>query len=150
MTTSSAASVAAPAPRVRSPRLLRLALRLDAAVSGANGAAYLLAAPLLQDVLGLPAGALRAVGCALLVFAAAIWLLASRPTLSARAAAVVVAANLLWVVDSLAVAVAGWGSPTTAGTAWIVLQAAVVGGFAGLQWRALRGGRAQAADMPSR
>ena len=36
--------------------LLRLALRLDAVVTAANGAAYLLAAPLLYDLLGLPAG----------------------------------------------------------------------------------------------
>jgi hypothetical protein len=40
-------------------------------------------------------------------------------------------------------AIAGWGSPETAGTVWIVLQALVVAGFAELQvasapWRAGR------------
>lgn len=49
-----------------------------------------------------------------------------------------IAANALWVAASLAAAAASLSSPTTAGTAWIILQALVVGGFAGLQSYALR------------
>ena len=46
-------------------------------------------------------------------------------------------------LGSLVFAIAGWGSPETAGTVWIVLQALVVAGFAELQvasapWRAGR------------
>src|SRR5215217_5163508 len=65
------------------PSLLRLALRLDAVVTAANGAAYLLAAPLLGDLLGLPAGWLRGVGVFLLLFGAVVWAVA-RPARAAR------------------------------------------------------------------
>ena len=51
----------------RPARLLRLALLLDAAVTGANGVAYLAAAGPLGDLLGLPAGLLRGFGAVLLV-----------------------------------------------------------------------------------
>jgi hypothetical protein len=55
----------------------------------------------------------------------------------------IVAVNAAWVLGSLVFAIAGWGSPETAGTVWIVLQAIVVAGFAELQvasgpWRAGR------------
>jgi len=125
----------------RSPGLLRTALTLDAAITGANGAAYLVAAPVLHDLLGPPVGALRAVGAFLLVFAAVVWFVGSRSTISLRAAGVVVAVNLVWVIDSLAAAALGWGSPTTIGTVWIVLQAAVVSGLAALQWTGIRRAR---------
>ena len=124
--------------RLHSFGLLRLALKLDAVVTGANGAAYLAAAPLLQDVLGVPADALRGVGLFLLLFAAAVWLLSTRSTISKGVAGVVVAVNLLWAVGSVTVAVLGWGTPTAIGAVWIVLQAAVVGGFAALQWTGIR------------
>ncbi len=118
--------------------LLRTALLLDAAVTGLNGAAYLLGAALLDDLLGLPAGPLRGVGVFLLVFAAAVGFLGTRQPVPRGAAWAVVAVNAAWVVDSLATAALGWGSPTAVGTVWIVLQALVVGGFAILQATALR------------
>ena len=138
MTTAPAVSTPVSDNRLHSLGLLRLALKLDAAVTGVNGAAYLAAAPLLQDVLGVPAGALRGVGLFLLVFAATVWLLSTRPTVSTGAAGVVVAINLLWAIDSVVVALSGWGTPTTIGAVWIMLQAAVVGGFAALQWTGIR------------
>ncbi len=52
---------------------VRLALKLDAVVTGANGFAYLAAASLLDGPLGMPASFLRGVGAFLLVFAAAVW-----------------------------------------------------------------------------
>jgi hypothetical protein len=116
--------------------LLRLALRLDAVVTGANGAAYLLAAPLLADLLGLPASWLRGVGAFLLLFGVAVWPVAARPARTAVEA--VVAANALWVAGSVAVVLAGLGSPTTIGAVWLVLQAAVVAAFAVLQAAGLR------------
>lgn len=73
-------------------------LKLDAAVTGANGAAYLVAAN-------------RSATCS---------------------------ASVAWALVSLAAAIAGWGTPTTEGTVWIVLQALVVAGFAELQLTGLR------------
>ena len=42
-----------------------------------------------------------------------------------------------WTIVSL-VALVLWLSPSTAGAVWAVLQALTVGGFAAVQWAALR------------
>jgi hypothetical protein len=137
MTTSTAAGNAAPAP-TRSDSLLRSALRLDAVVTGLNGAAYLAAAPLLDDVLGLSRGLLRGVGVFLLVYAVAVWAVGSGRRISGIAVEAVIGANGLWAVGSVVAVVTGFGSPTTVGAVWLVLQAAVVAGFAALQLAGLR------------
>ncbi len=121
--------------------LLRPALTLDAAVTGLNGVAYLAAAGPLEDLLGLPASWLRAAGAVLLAFAVIVALVSRRPT--AGAVRAIIAVNVLWAAGSIVFALAGWGSPETVGTVWIVLQALVVAGFAELQlasapWRAGR------------
>jgi hypothetical protein len=118
--------------------LLRLALKLDAIVTGANGAAYLIAASPLGELLGLSSALLRGTGAFLLAFAAAVWLTADRPSIPRGSAYAIVAANAAWAVGSLVTGLAGWGTPETAGTVWIVLQAIVVAGFAGLQLAGLR------------
>lgn len=130
MTTQTIATTA------RGPRLLGLALRLDAAVTGANGAAYVALAGPLEDLLGLDAALLRGLGAGLVVFALAVWSTAVRP--SRPAVLAIVATNVLWAAGSVVAAVAGWGSPETVGTVWIVLQAVVVAGFAELQLTGLR------------
>ena len=127
---SAAATVRAPA---QERSLLRLALKLDAAVTGANGAAYVVAAGPLEDLLGLDAALLRGIGVFLLAFAAAVYVAATRPTIPPAAVIAIVVANALWAIDSVVAAAAQWGSPTTAGTVWIALQAVVVAGFACLQ-----------------
>ncbi|WP_116452181.1 hypothetical protein [Blastococcus litoris] len=137
MTTSTAARKAAP-PSTRSDSLLRTALRLDAVVTGANGLAYLAAAPLLDDLLGLPGALLRGAGAFLLAYAVAVWLVGAGPRISRAAVEAVVAANGLWAIGSVVAVVTGAGSPTTVGAVWLVLQAAVVAGFAALQITALR------------
>ncbi|MGY1803100.1 hypothetical protein ACI78T_07450 [Blastococcus sp. SYSU D00922] len=137
MTTSTAAPHAV-SPSTRSGSLLRLALRLDAVVTGANGLAYLTAAPLLDDLLGLPGGLLRGVGAFLLVYAVAVWLVGAGPRINPAAVEAVVAANVLWAIGSVVAVVTGFGSPTTVGAVWLALQAAVVAGFAVLQITGLR------------
>jgi hypothetical protein len=122
----------------RRDRLLPTVLLVDAGVTGLNGAAYLAGAALLDDVLGLPADALRGVGVLLLGFALAVGAVARRAPVNPPAVRAVVAANAGWVAASTAAAVAGWAGPTTLGTVWIALQAAVVAGFAVLQWAGLR------------
>jgi hypothetical protein len=112
---------------------LRTALKLDAIVTGANGAAYLVAAAPLEDLLGLEPALLRGIGAFLLLFSAAVWAVAARPQVSPSAALAVIAINVLWTVDSIAFLAAGLADPTTLGAIWIVMQALVVAGFAGLQ-----------------
>jgi len=112
---------------------LRTALKLDAVVTGANGAAYLVAAGPLEDLLGLEPALLRGIGAFLLLFSAAVWMVASRPHVSSSAALAVIAINVLWAADSIACLASGPSDPTTFGAIWIVMQALVVAGFAGLQ-----------------
>ncbi len=118
--------------------LLRLALKLDAIVTGANGAAYLIAAGPLGELFGLSPALLRGTGAFLLAFAAAVWLTATRPSIPRPAVHAIVAANAVWAAVSIIAAIAGWGSPETIGTVWIVMQAIVVAGFAELQLTGLR------------
>lgn len=114
---------------------LRMALKLDAVVTGANGAAYLTLASPLEDLLGVEATLLRPIGAFLLAFAAFVWVVATRPEVPRAGVTAVIEANVLWVVGSLVFVVAGVSSPDTAGSVWTVMQAAVVAGFAGLQAR---------------
>jgi hypothetical protein len=125
--------------RLTRPVGLRLALKLDAVVTGLNGAAYVAAAGPLGDLLGLDSALLRGLGGFLLVFALAVWTIATRPSIPRAGVAFVIEANVAWVVASLAAVAFGWSSPETAGTVWIVLQAGVVALFAALQFVTRRG-----------
>lgn len=119
-------------------RLLRLALRLDAVVTGVNGLAYLALAGPLDDLLGLSAGPGRAIGAFLLVYAAAVWAVSMPARPHRHAVSAVVEANLLWTILSVATVALGWFSLTTVGGVWAVLQAIAVAGFAAVQYAALR------------
>lgn len=140
MSTHTEAATAAPdaVTRPAGRTLLRVALKLDAAVSGANGAAYVVAAGPLGGVLGLSPSLLRAAGVFLVAFAAFVWLAGSRRVVSRSAVIAIVSVNVLWAVASVAAAIMGWDSPEAAGAVWIVVQALVVGGFAELQVVGLR------------
>ncbi|KOX25747.1 MULTISPECIES: hypothetical protein [unclassified Streptomyces] len=128
---------AGPARAARPHTAVRRFLALDAAVTGANGLAYAVASRPLGELLGIDAGLLLGLGLFLVVFAAGVARLASRPQPPAPAVKLVVDANLLWAVLSV-VALLAWLEPTTAGLVWTPLQAATVAGFAVLQWTALR------------
>ena len=126
-------------------RPLRLALRLDAAACGAFGVLLAAGGALLEDPLGIPATVLVPVGGFLLVYAAGLWLLGSRPRLARPAVLAVVAGNLLWAGASVVAAVAGWWSPTVAGTVFVLAQAAAVVLLSELQVSGLRRARTAAA-----
>lgn len=134
-------------PRLSQPagqdhtRLLRLALQLDAVASGALGVLLLIAGPALDDLLRIPMAVLVPVGLLLVAYAALLWLIGSRRHLPRSASWAVVAGNLLWVATSVVVVAAGWWSPSAAGTALVLVQAAAVALFAGLQFLGLRASR---------
>jgi hypothetical protein len=137
MTFASTARLAVLA-RTTDPRtMLRRFLAADAAVTGANGLAYLLASGPLGRFLGVDPGLLLGLGAFLTVYALGVALLAARerpPTLPVRA---VIEANLAWTVLSL-VSLVLWLTPSAAGAVWTPLQAVTVAGFAALQYLALR------------
>ncbi|MDH6224224.1 MULTISPECIES: hypothetical protein [Streptomyces] len=139
MTTSqTSVHPAATTGRAAAARPLRMFLGLDAAVTAGNGLIYLLAAGPVGDLLGLDTGLLRGIGAFLTVYGILVAVLATREVPAAGPTKVVIEANLLWAVASVATAVFGWFGPDTVGTVWILMQAAVVGGFAVLQISGLR------------
>lgn len=118
--------------------LLRLALRLDAVASGALGLLAVAAAPALDDLLGIEPSVLRPIGIFLVLFAAAVAVIASRPRIGPAAAWTVIGVNALWVIDSVAVVATGWLDLTGLGIAFVLVQAAAVAFFADLQFMGLR------------
>ena len=128
-------------PRHATGGLLRFALTLDGVATGANGVLYLAGAPLLDGWLGLPTEMLMAVGAFLIVYAALVLRLATRPSMPRAAVVAVIAANLLWAVDSLIALTADWFTPTTVGQVLIAVQAVLVAGLAALQYVGLKQSR---------
>ncbi|MEU5952847.1 hypothetical protein [Streptomyces sp. NPDC047525] len=117
--------------------MLRRFLAIDAVVTTGNGIAYAAASGPLGRFLGVDAGLLLGLGVFLVLYGAGVGFLASRkspPTLPVRG---VIEANAVWAVLSV-VALVAWLSPSTAGAVWIPLQAVTVGGFAAVQYVALR------------
>jgi len=117
---------------------LPVALKLDAVVTAANGAAYLAAAGPLSELLGLSAPLLRIAGAGLLAFAAVVWLVATAERMARPAPATIIALNGVWAVGCIAAVLADLGTPTTVGAVWMIAQALVVAGFAELQLAGLR------------
>lgn len=118
--------------------LLRTSLKLDSLVSGANGLAYVAGAALLDDVLGPSSTWLLGIGAFLIAYAVGVGYVGTRPSINRFHAGLVAEGNVVWAVVSLATAGLGWLSLTTTGEVWAVMQAAVVGGFAALQFAGLR------------
>ncbi|MEE1941927.1 hypothetical protein V1L54_21385 [Streptomyces sp. TRM 70361] len=138
---SGALDAARPAvrPGVAGPlRRLRGLLALDAAATGVNALAYLALAGPLGRLLGVGTGLLAGLGAFLLLYGAAVGLLASRPVPPALGVRAVVEANALWALASGAVLALGLLEPTAAGLVWIPLQAVVVAVLAVAQHLALR------------
>jgi hypothetical protein len=134
----SATQFAALAARTAEPPvMLRRFLALDALVTGANAVAYLAAAGPLARLFGVGSGLLLELGLILAVYAGAVGWLASRKRPAVLPVRAVIEVNLAWAVVSC-VTLALWLTPSTAGAVWAVLQAAVVAGFAGLQYVSLR------------
>lgn len=128
-------------PRHATGGLLRFALTLDGVATGANGVLYLAGAPLLDGWLGLPTEMLMAVGAFLIVYAALVLRLATRPAMPRIAVVAVIAANALWAIDSLVALALDWFTPTTVGQVLIAAQAVLVAGLAALQYVGLKQSR---------
>jgi hypothetical protein len=120
------------------PQFLRRVLIIDALSSAGMGAALVLGAGAVDGLLGMPAEFLRAVGASLLPFAALVAYVATRSMPTRAAVWAIIAANLIWVADSLLLVVTGWFAPTALGIAFIIAQAVFVGVIAELEYFGLR------------
>ena len=119
-------------------RLLRFSLLADGASTAANALIYMAGAVVLDSWLGLPTGMLIAVGAALAVYGGLVLRLATRAAMPRVAVVGVIAANVLWVVDSFLALGLDWFTPTTAGEVVIAVQAVAVAALAALQYAGLR------------
>jgi hypothetical protein len=125
--------------RLSSPAsLLRTALWCDAASSAVMGLGLIAGASLLAGPLGLPAAPMRAIGIGFLPFAAFVGWLASRPLPPRAGVWLVIAINIVWVIESLALLASDWIAPTPLGSGFLLLQAAAVVVLASLEWTGLR------------
>jgi hypothetical protein len=122
-------------------QLLRLALRIDALASGGSAVLALAGGPLLADLLGTPLGLLWPIGVFLMGWAAALWIVASRPMPNSAAVWTIIALNVVWVASSVVLVAAGWFGLTLLGTIFVLLQAAAVALFADLEFVGLRRAR---------
>jgi hypothetical protein len=112
-------------PVVRST-LLRRALQADAIFSGLSGVALIVAAGPIGTLLGLSAPlGLAALGVILIGYAALLYTTAAKEPIDRRRAIAAVVLDVIWVIDSAVVLLAGWLPLTPAGW-WIILDVAIV------------------------
>jgi hypothetical protein len=122
----------------RPSSFLRIALRVDAAASGATAFLLIAGAGILEPWLGLPGALLRGAGLVLLPYVAYVVFLATRQHLTASSVWAVIATNAAWTAASLLLLVGGWVAPTPLGYAFVIAQALVVAGLGELQYMGLR------------
>jgi hypothetical protein len=118
--------------------LLRSAIVGDAVITGAMAVLLVAAAGILSPILNLPEALLRETGIFLIVYAALVGFLGSRASMPKLAVCLVIGANALWTVDSIALLFTGWVQPNMLGQAFIVAQAVAVAVIAELQFIGLK------------
>jgi hypothetical protein len=117
---------------------LRRAIQADAIITGAMAVLLVAAAGVLGPMLNLPDAFLREVGVFLIVYAALVGFLGTRELMPKAAVWLVIIANAIWTIDSIALLFTGWVSPNLLGQAFVVAQAVAVAIFAELQYIGLK------------
>jgi hypothetical protein len=118
--------------------LLRRAIVGDAVITGAMAVLLVAAAAFLGPMLNLNETFLRETGIFLIVYALLVGFLGSRELMPKIAVCLVIAANVLWTVDSIVLPFTGWVQPNMLGQAFIVAQALAVAIIAELQFIGLK------------
>ena len=134
---------------IRASSLLRRVLTIDAVVSGVSGIALIAFAELFASLLQLPVELVSEVGIAFLPFAAFVGFTASRAEPARIAVWAVIALNVAWVVESIAVLVTGWVTPNVLGYVVVIAQAAGVLVLADLEYMGYRKSRPLAVAVVS-
>jgi hypothetical protein len=130
---------------IRASSLLRRVLIVDAVVSGATGVAMFALADLFASLLQLPIELVREAGIILLPFAAFVGFVASRREPARIAVWTIIALNVVWVVDSIALLFTGWVAPNALGYVFVIAQAAMVLVLADFEYMGLKRSAAVAA-----
>lgn len=126
---------------VHSP-FLRRVIAFDAVACAASGALMAFAAAPLAELTGLSPSLTQPTGIFLLVWAAFLGWLATRPALPRAVVWTIIAVNVVWVVENALFLLLGWVQPTALGYGFVIAQAVAVGIIADLQFVGLK--RAQA------
>jgi hypothetical protein len=136
------AHVSTPAgPSARS-NLLRYAVRGDAIITAAAGAICLADAQPMATFLGIqPPLALQILGAVLVLYGAFLFYTAAQPQISRPIVIAAIVLDLIWVLDSAILLVAGWLPLTSAGMWTIGLLAVAVVVIAELKFFGLRRAR---------
>lgn len=127
-----------PVTATTGPVSLKTVLLLDAAVTGANGLAYVAGAAFLDSLLGPSSSHLVAVGILLVACSAALATIGTRRPISRGWTMFAVDVNIAWTLGSIGAVAFGWLDLTTTGQVWTILQAGLVAAFAALQVITLR------------
>jgi hypothetical protein len=114
-------------------------------VSGATGIAMFALADLFASLLQLPIELVREAGIILLPFAAFVGFVASRREPARIAVWTIIALNVVWVVDSIALLFTGWVAPNALGYVFVIAQAAMVLVLADFEYMGLKRSAAVAA-----
>jgi hypothetical protein len=130
---------------IRASSLLRRVLIVDATVSGATGVAMVALADVFASLLQLPVELVREAGIILLPFAAFVAFVASRREPARLAVWTIIALNVVWVVDSIALLFTGWVAPNALGYIFVIAQAAMVLVLADFEYMGLKRSTAVAA-----
>ena len=117
---------------------LRWGLGIDCAASATMGLLFVLFPAQISTLFHLPAAGVVAVGSFCLMYAAVIGRMAQRARLPRWSVWAVVIGNALWAVDSVLLVSVDLLSPNEWGRMFILLQAALVFGFAEWQYLGLK------------
>jgi hypothetical protein len=120
------------------PIFLRRVLVLDAVASGATGLLAIVASGFLSWLLNLPAGLLLGAGLMLVPYVLFVIYTATRPDIPHAAVWLIIIANALWALASVALLLSGLVSPNALGVAFVLAQAAVVALLGELQHVGMR------------
>jgi hypothetical protein len=118
--------------------LLKRVLQVDAIATGLTGLLLAVAAGPLADLTHLPVTLLRGCGVFLVPVAALVAWMAARPAVPRNGVWALIALNVLWFADSVALLFTGWVDPNGLGVAFVLVQAVVVAVFAEFQYLGLR------------
>jgi hypothetical protein len=121
--------------------LLKLALRVDGAATGAMAVLQLLLAASVAAITELPRALLVESGLFMAVYAAALFLIARSPRVWSALVWFIVIGNFGWAIGSIALAATSVVTPSGVGVAFLGLHAASTLLFAAWQAIGLRGCR---------
>lgn len=124
-------------PRIRSDRLLRLALRIDAVCSGVAGVALAAAASWLSAPSGLPLAVEYGLAVFLAAYAVAVWGLSTLTSVRRPGIAVVIG-NLVFTVAAVLVVLDDLWPLTTTGATLMIVSAVYTLAIAELQYQGVR------------